>query len=168
MDEHNRHDIRHRVVTTGLQLQHRLQILLEPHLAVFQYAEYRGRIRRRHYRCQQETHHDGQRQSDSLNSGKKIDECSREYDRKEDAQGRKHDTRSDYGTDFLEFCFKTAREQDDAQCYYTEELREIIIVEYKSESVASEQHSDQQEYEEGRNPVLVSRFGNDYSCKYQD
>ncbi len=84
---------------------------------------------------------------------KKIDECSREYDRKEDAQGRKHDT-SSITDGFPCIRFKTAREQDDAQCYYTEELREIIIVEYKSESVASEQHSDQQEYEEEGTPYL--------------
>ena len=102
-----------------------------------------------------------------LNSGQEVDECAGKHYREQHSDGGQYQTRPHHRADVFQFGFQTASEQDYAQCYDTQELRNVIIVENQSKSVASEQHSHQQENEEGWYAVFVSCLRNQYGSEDQ-
>ena len=148
--------IGHRVVTSAFQFQHGTQVFLQVHFLRAQQAEDRGRIGRRHGGGQQQGSHQGQFDVGTVPFGQKEDETTGQQGREQDSYRRKDDTGCQYRFDILILGVHTAGEQDDTQRHHTDELGIFGTVELETQPVAAEEHTYQEEQEQGRDTEAVA------------
>ena len=167
LHEDDREHVSHGVVASGLQLQHRAEVLPEVHPLAAQHREHRCRVRRGHDCGKKETAQERSSERADPLPGDEIDEKGRQHRGQQDAQSRKQRTLSHHRLRLAHRCLQTAREQDDGHGEMADGLSDVVILELQSHSVGPDDHTQQKEQQQGRSPEARSDLGDQYGEEHQ-
>ena len=151
-DQQDRKHVGHRVVRAALQLQQRTEMLFETLLLASQDREDRRRVGRGHRGGQQQRQREGDLQIEPRSD--EPDEARQHHGRHNHSHRGQHDARPDDRLYLLKGGVHTAREEDDAQCDHTDELRHFDRTERNE--IQPEQHADPQKEQQRGGAEAVS------------
>ena len=157
----------HGVVTTALQFQHGLEVLLQVHPLRTEQVEHGCRVGRGHGGGQQEAGEHGHLYVHVGISREPEDETAREQCGEQDAHGGEYHTLCHDGLDVAQLGVHTTGEQDDAQGYHAYKLGILGTIKLKAKAICSETHAHEQEEQQGGDTETVASLADHNGAEYQ-